>query len=74
LAAIGEFLRREQDRGAGFADYERCGGRAEFDWHGLVEFVGGLMTAVLALCVLLYINAVMTVVAFGADCFRTVSQ
>src|SRR5260370_39229395 len=32
---------------------------------GLVEFVGGLMTAVLALCVLLYINAVMTVVAFG---------
>ena len=32
---------------------------------GLVEFVGGLMTAVLALGVLLYINAVMTVVAFG---------
>src|SRR6267143_574692 len=32
---------------------------------GLVEFVGGLLTAVLALCVLLYINAVMTVVAFG---------
>jgi ABC-type multidrug transport system fused ATPase/permease subunit len=32
---------------------------------GLVEFVGGLLTAVLALGVLLYINAVMTVVAFG---------
>src|ERR1700688_860286 len=32
---------------------------------GLVEFVGGLMTAVLALGVLLYINAVMTLVAFG---------
>src|SRR5246500_5907173 len=32
---------------------------------GLVEFVGGVMTAVLALGVLLYINAVMTVVAFG---------
>src|SRR5229473_704277 len=32
---------------------------------GLVEFVGGVMTAVIALCVLLYINAVMTVVAFG---------
>jgi subfamily B ATP-binding cassette protein MsbA len=32
---------------------------------GLVEFVGGLMTAVLALGVLLYINATMTVVAFG---------
>src|SRR5579863_8207127 len=32
---------------------------------GLVEFVGGLLTAVLALGVLLYINAVMTVVAFA---------
>jgi len=32
---------------------------------GLVEFVGGLMTAVLALGVLLYINAMMTVVAFA---------
>jgi subfamily B ATP-binding cassette protein MsbA len=32
---------------------------------GLVEFVGGVMTAVLALGVLLYINAVMTVVAFA---------
>src|ERR1700682_5510796 len=32
---------------------------------GLVEFVGGLMTAVLALGVLLYINAMMTLVAFG---------
>jgi subfamily B ATP-binding cassette protein MsbA len=32
---------------------------------GLVEFVGGLMTAVLALGVLLYINALMTVVAFA---------
>src|SRR3981189_2127991 len=32
---------------------------------GLVEFVGGLMTGVLALVVLLRINAVMTVVAFG---------
>jgi subfamily B ATP-binding cassette protein MsbA len=32
---------------------------------GLVEFVGGLMTAVLALGVLVYINAVMTVVAFA---------
>jgi subfamily B ATP-binding cassette protein MsbA len=32
---------------------------------GLVEFVGGLMTAVLALGVLLYINATMTIVAFG---------
>jgi len=31
---------------------------------GLVEFVGGLMTAVLALGVLLYINATMTLVAF----------
>src|ERR1700719_1814376 len=32
---------------------------------GLVEFVGGLLTAVVALGVLLYINALMTVVAFG---------
>src|SRR5208337_1018373 len=32
---------------------------------GLVEFVGGVMTAVLALGVLLYINAVMTLVAFA---------
>jgi len=32
---------------------------------GLVEFVGGLMTAVLALGVLLYINALMTFVAFA---------
>src|SRR5215470_15061596 len=32
---------------------------------GLVEFVGGVMTAVLALGVLLYINALMTVVAFA---------
>ena len=32
---------------------------------GLVEFVGGLMTAVLALGVLLYINALMTAVAFA---------
>src|ERR1700746_3687051 len=31
---------------------------------GLVEFVGGVMTAVFALIYLLYINAVMTVVAF----------
>jgi ABC-type multidrug transport system fused ATPase/permease subunit len=31
---------------------------------GLVEFVGGVMTAVLALGVLLYINATMTIVAF----------
>jgi ABC-type multidrug transport system fused ATPase/permease subunit len=32
---------------------------------GLVEFVGGVMTAVLALGVLLYINALMTFVAFA---------
>jgi len=32
---------------------------------GLVEFVGGLMTAVLALVILLRINATMTLVAFG---------
>ena len=32
---------------------------------GLVEFVGGLMTAVMAFCVLIYINAMMTVVAFA---------
>jgi ABC-type multidrug transport system fused ATPase/permease subunit len=32
---------------------------------GLVEFVGGLMTAVLALIILLHISAFMTLVAFG---------
>src|SRR5207248_6558444 len=32
---------------------------------GLVEFLGGLMTAVLALVILLKISALMTVVAFG---------
>ena len=32
---------------------------------GLVEFVGGVMTAVLALVILLHISVMMTVVAFG---------
>ncbi len=63
-AAAGKLLRREQNRRAGFADHERCRRRKKFDGTGLVEFVGGLLTALMALIILLRISTVMTVVAF----------
>jgi subfamily B ATP-binding cassette protein MsbA len=60
LAPAGRLLRRQQDRRARLAHHERRRGRANLIGTGLVEFVGGLLTAALALVVLLRINAPMT--------------